>query len=65
MSKILHNPSIEELIKLAKSAKKETIADRKNQFKRMPKIKVGYGINNIEKLYVSNIIDEVRIYGVQ
>ena len=65
MSKILHNPTLQEVIALAKSAPQETHADKMKRFKKLPEIKSGYGVDNIEKLYVSNIIDELAHFNVQ
>lgn len=59
MSKVLHNPTLREIIKLAKSSPKVSRQSETKRIKALPEIKSGLGYDGVEKLHMSNYAESL------
>ena len=59
MSKLLHNPTMKDLLKMIKSSKKVSRQSETRRIKDLPEIKSGLGFDGVEKLHMSNYAESL------
>lgn len=58
-SKLLHNPTFEELIEMAKNSDKKSRQEEAKIIANIPVKTNKIGVQNIEKLYTHNIMESI------